>query len=304
MFSQFFGHYLLNNGLLTREQLADALEFQQSVHVKFGVIAVDEGFLTPAQVEKIHEMQKQVDKRFGEIAVDLGYLTEEQVEAMLSVQKQNHLLLAQALVDREYMSIEQFSQALNEYKKQNSLSDEKFEAIKKGDIDALVNHLLNKETSEKLAKYLALFAKNMIRFIDDQAYLSVSEKDEMNEKDWFVHQDIVGEVPLFTAISANTDVFLHIASTYAEETLTLVDELAQASVSEFLNLHNGIYLVNMSNEGIELNMNPQSVGKNMTVDEDVFVVTVHTSKGPFQLALSDKPVKPSKVANEDSQQLV
>lgn len=304
MFSQFFGHYLLNNGFLTREQLADALEFQQSVHVKFGVIAVDEGFLTPAQVEKIHEMQKQVDKRFGEIAVDLRYLTEEQVEAMLSVQKQNHLLLAQALVDKEYMTIEQFSEALNEYKKQHSLSDDKFEAIKRGDIDALVNHLLNEETSKKFAKYLALFAKNMIRFIDDQAYLSVSEKAELNDKDWFVHQDIVGEAPLFTAISANTDVFLHIASAYAEEPLTGVDELAQASVSEFLNLHNGIYLVNMSNEGIELNMNPQSVGQNMTVDGDVFVVTVHTSKGAFQLALSDKPVKPSKVADEGSQQLV
>jgi len=29
-----------------------------------------------------------------------------------------------------------------------------------------------------------------------------------------------------------------------------MDEMVEASVGEFLNLHNGIFLVNMSNEGI------------------------------------------------------
>lgn len=302
MFSQFFGHYLLNNGLLTREQLADALEFQQSVHVKFGVIAVDEGFLTPVQVEKIHEMQKQVDKRFGEIAVELGYLTEEQVEAMLSVQKQNHLLLAQALVDREYMTIEQFSNALNQYKEHFSLSDEKFEAVKQGDIDAIINNLLNNDT--KFTKYLSLFAKNMIRFIDAQVYFTIAEKEELSSGNWLVRQDIIGEAPLFTAISANNEVFLHLASVYAEEELTEIDELAEASVSEFLNLHNGIYLVNMSNEGIELNMKPQSVSKDLHVESELFIIEVHTSKGSFQLALSDKPIHLTAVINQENQQLV
>ncbi|MDQ0153704.1 hypothetical protein [Robertmurraya andreesenii] len=306
MFSQFFGHYLLNQGLLSREQLTDALEFQQSVHVKFGVIAVDEGFLTPEQVEKVHEMQKQIDKRFGEIAVELGYLTDDQVEAMLSVQKQNHLLLAQALVDRGYMSIEEFSNALNHYKRDFSLSDDKFEAIKRGDIDALVTNILDHKESntiEKYGNYLTLFAKNMIRFIDDQVYLEVCDHKQ-NEGNWLVHQDIVGEAPLFTAISAQEDVFLYIASAYAEEELTEVDELAKASVSEFLNLHNGIYLVNMSNEGIELNMNPQEVVESAKVNGEGLLVTVHTSKGKFDLFLSTQPSTVLIEKGEDSQQLV
>ena len=68
-----------------------------------------------------------------------------------------------------------------------------------------------------------------------------------------------------------------------------MDELAEDAVSEFLNLHNGIYLVNMSNWGTELTMNPQEVLENATVSGDVFLVTVNTSKGSFQLILSDKP---------------
>ncbi|MGJ7911618.1 hypothetical protein [Neobacillus sp. LXY-1] len=288
MFSQYFGHYLLNCGLITREQLADALEYQQSVHVKFGVIAIDEGFMTPSQVEEVHEKQKQVDKRFGEIAVELGYLSNDQVESLISVQKQGHLFLAQSLVDRGYMNIEQFGQALDEYKRDNSLSDDQFEAIKSGNVETLVNSILSKE-KDTYGEYLSLFAKNMIRFIDDQMYLEVAEQENTQQQNWLVYQEIVGNDPLFTAITANKDVFLYLASKYAEEELTEMDELAQASVSEFLNLHNGIYLVNKSNKGVELNMKPQKLKEKASVSGNTFVVTVQTTKGPFQLILSNQP---------------
>lgn len=307
MFSQYFGHYLLNKGLLTREQLAAALEHQKSVHVKFGVIAVDEGLLSPDQIEKIHDRQRQVDQRFGEIAVDLGFLTSEQVESMLSVQRQDHLLLAQAIVDKGYMTIEQFSSALYDYKREYSLSDDKFEEIERGNIDELVTSVLegkNPDKVQKYGKYLSLFAKNMIRFIDDQVYVDVIKHPVDNSPNWVVHQEIKGEAPLFTAISASKDVFLYIASIYAEEELLEVDVLAQASVSEFLNLHNGIYLVNMSNEGLELNMNPQEVLQNGKIEGDLFIVNIHTAKGAFQLILSDRPSAVIVKKSEDSQQLV
>lgn len=289
MFSQYFGHYLLNHELITREQLADVLEFQKSVHVKFGVIAVDEGFMTPSQVEEVHEKQKQVDKRFGEIAIELGYLSDDQVEALISKQKQKHLFLAQALVDRGYMSIEQFSQALNQYKKENSLSDDQFEELKSGSIDALVENILVDDQKSIYGKYVTLFAKNLIRFIDDQVHLEVSHAEMGQQDKWLVHQEIVGELPLFTAMTANEEVFLHIASKHAEEELTEVDELAKASVSEFLNLTNGIYLVNMSNWGVELNMKPQAINENAKVSGELTYIKVHTSFGSFQLILSNQP---------------
>ncbi|MFE8700154.1 hypothetical protein ACFYKX_06005 [Cytobacillus sp. FJAT-54145] len=309
MFSQYFGHYLLNRGLITKEQLTDALEFQQSVHVKFGVIAVDEGYMTAVQVDEVHEKQKQVDKRFGEIAVELGYLTNDQVDDMLSSQKQNHLLLAQALVDREYMTIDAFSKALNDYKKDYSLTDDKFEAIKSGDIDALVETLLDGKASTSkdfYKEYLSLFAKNLIRFVDDQVYLEFSGMNDGHLSDWYVYQEITGDSPLYTGVAANEDVFLYIASKYAEEDLAVVDELAQASVSEFLNLHNGIFLVNMSNKGIELNMKPQSVVNEVStkgVNAD-FLVTVSISKGTFHLLLSEEPENVQIQLKESNQQLV
>ncbi|TCJ04966.1 hypothetical protein [Cytobacillus praedii] len=293
MFSQYFGHYLLNNGLLTAQQLKHALDLQKTTHVKFGVIAVDEGFLTSKQVEEIHEKQKQQDKRFGEIAVDLGFLTNEQVDHMLSSQKSNHLYLAQAVVDLNYLSIEEFTNALNEYKKIHSLSDEKFEAIKSGDIDAIVESLIhtNHPEEEAYTEYVSLFVKNIVRFIDDEVYIEASEAKNV-EAEWLVSQEITGAKPFWTAIAADEKVFLEIASVFAEEELTEADELAQASVSEFLNLHNGIFLVNMSNKGTELEMKPQKVDHASAVSvhkENSLCMSIHTSKGKFQLLFSHSP---------------
>lgn len=290
MFSQYFGQYLLNRELISREQLTIALNDQQSVHVKFGVIAVDEGFMTASQVEEVHEKQKQVDKRFGEIAIDFGYLTTNQVEALVANQKQNHLFLAQAIIDRAYMTIEQFGEALKAYKKEHSLSNDRFEAMKRGNIELLVENILEgQDEKERYGEYLSLFAKNMIRFIDDHVYIEVAGQEVTQPDAWVIHQEISGKSPLFTGMTMTDEVLLQIASIHAEEELTEVDELAQASVCEFLNLHNGIYLVNMSNMGIELAMKPQEIHRSAKVTGEVFIVTVHTSKGSFQLFLSDQP---------------
>jgi len=307
MFSQYFGHYLLNHGLLSSEQLESALEKQKSIHLKLGVIAVDDGILTPVQVEEIHEKQKLQDKRFGEIGVELGYLTEEQVEKLLSVQKSSHLLLAQAIIDENYMTYDSFANALNEYKQLYSLSDEKFEAIKSGNIETMVESLLNLDDKEKeeYTQYVSLFVKNMIRFIDDSAYVEVSKLNEAIAAEWIVSQEIKGKEPFFTALALDEGVLIEIASIYAEEELFEADEMAQASVSEFLNLHNGIFLVNMSNKGVELSMEPQLIEKNAALSapqEASLLVNVYTLKGSFKLFISKQPklIKMSK-CNEITQ---
>ena len=59
MYSQYFGNYLLNKGLISPEQLTDALEYQRSVRLKLGVIAVNAGYMTPSQVEEIHICKRE-----------------------------------------------------------------------------------------------------------------------------------------------------------------------------------------------------------------------------------------------------
>lgn len=292
MFSQYFGHYLLNKGLIDTEQLKEALALQAETHVKLGVLSVNAGYMTPIQVEEVHEKQKQIDKRFGEIAIELGFLTKEQLEQLLTGQKQNHLILGQALVDLGVLNIDQFSTALNNYKKENSLSDAQFDAIKAGDIDTLVETIVDlggSSSRDVFTNYLSLFAKNLIRFIDDQVRLEAKVVNGQYETDWLVTQLIKGSEDggqtLSTGIGCDEETFIKFASIYAEETIDEIDELAKASVSEFLNQHNGIFLVNMSNRGVELDMEPQKIQENAVILANSVIVTAYLSFGAVDIVI-------------------
>ncbi|MHC1685905.1 MAG: hypothetical protein AB6733_23745 [Clostridiaceae bacterium] len=289
MFTQYFGQYLLNKGYLTLEQLHDGLKSQKDARLKLGVLAVNAGYITAYDAHKINEAQKKCDKRFGELAVEMGYIKEEQVEELLSSQKFGHLLLGQALVDKEYITLQEFEKAINEYKKDYSISDKAFEAIQKDDVDEIINTYIKFEGSKNekaLKDYLALFTRNLIRFIDTEAVINEVSKLDEYSCNWVAKQEIKGEVTLSTFIEADEESFIKFASKYAEEELNSVDEMAEASVGEFLNLHNGIFMVNMSNEGIELEMNPQEVYSNVKV-ENVYKALVELSFGKINILIKE-----------------
>ena len=262
MFSQYFGQYLLNEKYLTKPQLDAAIEYKQSVHLKLGVLAINAGYMNANQVNEVHQMQTKADKRFGELAVEAGYIREEQIEELLSSQKFGHLLLAQALVDKNYMPLEKFEEAINEYKKKYNISESQFDAIQRDDVDEIINIYVNLKEDKyalELKHYISLFMRNIIRFIDLEVYTDPIMKVEEYKTKWAVSQEIKNSINFQTYINADEKVFVKIASRFAEEELVCVDEMAKDSVGEFLNLNNGLYLVEMSNKGIKLDMEPQAV---------------------------------------------
>ena len=291
MYSQYFGNFLLNKGLIKPEQLADALEYQRSVHLKLGVIAVNAGVMTPDQIETVHNMQKRVDRRFGELAVEQGFITEEQLAALLATQKQGHLMLGQALIDKSYFTLEELHSALESYKKENGMSARQFNVIKSDETQEIEDIFKNfGETilSKTYSDYVTLLIKNIIRFIDDNPVVEINKLNSDYGADWYAYQTITGVISLETGIACSEDAFIKLAAKFAQEDITEADELAQASVGEFLNLHNGIFLVNMSNNGVELDMKPQDVLQQHIIkgSDKIYVVTCNMNWGKFDLLIS------------------
>lgn len=288
MFSQYFGQYLLNKKYLTNKQLKTAVEYQQSVRLKLGVLAVNAGYMNADQANKVHSMQTKLDRRFGEIAVDMEYLKEEQVEELLSSQRFGHLLLAQALIDKNYMSLEKFEEAIYEYKKKYSISEAQFDKLQRDDVDEIINIYVNLENEKydtEIKNYIALFMRNVIRFIDSEVYTNKITKVKEFKTECCVSQRIKNSINLLTYVNAKEDVFALIASRYAEEKLLVVDEMAKDSVGEFLNLNNGLYLVGMSNIGIELDMDPQTEFFDKTIYSS-YVVPIELPFGKMELVIS------------------
>ena len=67
------------------------------------------------------------------------------------------------------------------------------------------------------------------------------------------------------------------ACRYAGESFSEFDEYVQASLDDFLNLHNGLFLVNMSNDmGVELQLEPpmEETGGLLSFKEGTFLFPI------------------------------
>ena len=108
--------------------------------------------------------------------------------------------------------------------------------------------------------YISLLINDLVRFVGaDFTILTCDVKDIPSDVDYFGSQDITdNDVTLIkTTIAANKASLLEFATRYAEEPITEVDEYAYASLCDFINLQNGLYTVNLSNEeNLEYKLTP------------------------------------------------
>ncbi len=260
MFTQFFGNYLLNQNLVTPEQLVDALQEKKNTRMKLGVLAINAGYMTASQVERVHEMQSKMDKRIGDIAVELGYMTDEQVMELLHSQPLGYLLLGQALVDKGYMTNTQFEDAIHAYKEKYSLTDEDIADNKNSKVENLISSFCDFSQTSNPALYeefVSLLMNNLVRFVgDDFTPLEPVAVTDVNGLK-ATTQNITGEFSTTTSIMADEPAFIEFATRYADEEITEMNEYVEASAQDFINLHNSLFTVNVSNnQQIELKLTP------------------------------------------------
>jgi TusE/DsrC/DsvC family sulfur relay protein len=81
-----FGQFLLQEGLVSYDDLLKARILQKKSSKKLGDIAIRLGLLTDEQVERILIEQEESGITFGQIAIRENYLNAEQVDVLLSRQ--------------------------------------------------------------------------------------------------------------------------------------------------------------------------------------------------------------------------
>lgn len=289
MFSTFFGNYLLNKGLVSKEDLFKVLQAQKEVRLKLGVLAINAELMTATQVTEINDLQFRLDRRFGELAVEKKYLTTVQLDSLLKQQKSEHLLLAQALIDENMMTIAEFEKEIANYKEAHSLTDEQFDAFKNGNIEVIVNAYLNFDGNEMASvyrEYVVMLLKNIIRFVDTDVRIEKAEQIDSISYPHLFTQDVSGEITLWTSFAGHDDPFKVFAGKFANESFSELDDYAKDAMGEFLNIHNGLFTVNMSINGTELDLAVQNYEANKTVENPkLFRIPLYFSFGSFDVLL-------------------
>lgn len=112
----FFGQYLVERGIVSREVLLKAIGLQERTNLSFGDTAVSMGLLTPSDADRINQAQRSQDMRIGDLSVKMGLLSEEQVMAILGEQKRRHLYIGEAVVNSGGFSATDLERYLQEFK--------------------------------------------------------------------------------------------------------------------------------------------------------------------------------------------
>ena len=266
MINLYLGNYLLRNRLIDTDTLRSVLDLQQDTYLRLGVLAMHEGLMTAEEVEEVHEMQGKVDKKFGEIAVIKGYLTDGQVDDLLHLQARGGAQLTQVLLDRNIFTAREMEEILVKYRKENNLSKEEEEALNQGDVGRMMEpniahqcNLVGCAASKEIVAAGALFIRNLIRFIDRRVVVNLDEEHPLDNELIVVEQNIQGELPLRTALAMPEDVYWMMAQNHARMEMKGDNALAEASVLEFLNLHNGLFTVWLSENEMKATLEPPRV---------------------------------------------
>lgn len=287
MFGQFFGDYLVKNNLITNSQLEGVMEYQKSLRVKLGTIAVSEKLLNERQAEEINNLQAKMDKRFGDIAIEKQYLTQEQVSHLLSLQGNSYLQFVQALIDKQRFTLADIEAHVKEFQKSNDFSDDNLDALKSGDIDKIAPIFISIE-NPLCSEHVGLALRNIIRFIDNQILIKKCYTVTEYTFEHFASQFLKGEHNILFGFAGSEDSLLAIANPFAKEDFNEMDEDSYDSVCEFINCINGLFASKLSHEDIDIDLLPPMsyTGQKLVSNGNIYVVPVVISGNEIDLLLS------------------
>jgi CheY-specific phosphatase CheX len=280
MSTRFFGQFLLERGRITSQQLLAGLEAQKSLNeMPMAILALERGWVSPAQIREIIEKQKHKNLRFEQTAVQQGYLTEAQVGELLQLEKTSHRVrLGEALVLKEFVTLESLDRELKEYNKET----EHFSAELSNAFAALAHKTIVQTFTDLMLLMFTRFGKQDI--IIERCE---NGKEKVRLFRWVISQKIAGDNVKFNCLlSVPPKLFLQMASTMLDDTISTADELAIDASKEFVNIANGNACAKLSENGVNLTMLPPEIYETTTTPYPFLtkeVVCVHLASPDSKL---------------------
>lgn len=216
------------------------------------------GYMTANEVDNVIISQTHNDCRFGDLAVRED-IWREQVDELVKTQYPDFLLLGQTLVDEGYITNTQLETLIVDYESENELTDLDYSNEKQDDLDRILAnffHTTDVAADEYNASYMRLLFNDLTRFIGDDFTPLCFNPCKEYPVNYCVSQTIHGDLSAKVYLDMPETTCISFASRYVNEEFTEFDEYVQASLEDFLNLHNGLYNVNISN----------TLGKELTLE--------------------------------------
>jgi hypothetical protein len=256
MAAKFFGQFLLEKGVLDKDQLLRALEIQRTSNPMLGEIAEQLGLLGAADARRINEKQKREDKRFGDIATELGLLTTSQVDALLAEQKNRRKLFGEILVEEGMLTREALAAELALHAADR---DEAVLALELG----LTGHALADVAGSAIATVSRIFQR--VLKVQCQFSALAGSASDLAGFDRAGRIAISGDRPFVLAIACSDEVMNSVAIRFLNLPEHRCDsELAHDALGEVLNIVMGYVVKAALPEGGRYRASPPDFGVGAT----------------------------------------
>ncbi len=159
MGANFIGLYLVRTGVISRDQLEQALALQRKGNRRIGDMAVERGLLTPEQARDVFTAQSATERPFGETALDLGLLERQELDALLFSQNVANSHLGETLLDMGLLNAEQFGGLLAAYHAEEAARAEALRRSFGGGAPGLAAEALVEALERAFLRFLGLEVK-------------------------------------------------------------------------------------------------------------------------------------------------
>ena len=276
MFSQLMGNYLVEKGIIDEDIKKAVLAEQAGARVRLGTIAVAEKMLTEKQAEEIIHLLTQMDLRFGDIAVDKGYLTEDQVKQLLDKQGNAYMKFIQLITEKTDLTVQVIEEHVEGFRKERGFTEAELTALKQDDIDTIVP-VFAFSAKPYVTDLVGLILRNITRFVTTDFYIDRIRHVSEFEYKFISGQKVAGDHSIYLGFAADedTDGICLLASKYAGETMTEGSDDVADAVGEFANINNGLLASELSEKGVDIDMEPPFTYINQTAEGSAYIVNVY-----------------------------
>ncbi len=277
MGNRYFSQYLLNAGVLDAGNISDVMPKSAHAVPQLHILAMQQHLLSESQVEELSTADDVV-KTLEEAKM----LSDAQIGSLKNTVPGRDARVAQTLLDEHIADLKTIERCFREY------DNDELHPIK----DAVKKIVSKYEEMNPVAdiygEYTEMFVGALQRFMNTDAVVLTEATDLDFAGTRIVSQSMGGQLSLAVAVLAKNQMFLEMARRYSGEDLTELDELAEDSLAEFINVLNGLYIVNLSGRDLDMDLDmPRSSQDVGPTASNLIAMRIVTDFGSFVIYLAE-----------------
>jgi len=278
MSTKFFGQFLLEKGVITREVLLEAVQYQKSINLPLCALAVEKGYLTADQLEALDAKHTKSDRKFMEIAFKEKMLTYPQLEELSKARSERWVFFGEALVQQGHLSLVELNGLFEEYRAAHQPAQDEV-------AENLPNMPEKEIVSSLLRTTLDLFLHYTRQIIKVKSV--VARCEEPGNIAYVFSQKVTGEKPFYYALALPEDLTLSIADYILQQENGSIDEMVLDAVSEFVNVVIGNACASLDMKNYKASAEPPQLMMketfcNLLRSCNGVTVDLQTTKGDFR----------------------